>query len=463
MNFYGIENISNEELNFKYDKYYKNLCNNLKQALKVDEKSKIKDKSKAELNNLLKNINIDEKFLKNNFINLLLDEDSAKFLWILYSKYNKSENYIDIISNTLKKENEVVRGGTNTYKINGWMTHTLYVYQIVNYNIVQNIELENFKPLKEIKKQIEELHKIYHTLDISAVFVLKIFCLIHDVGVIENIGLHDVYGIKFVEKVLSEIGVTEEVLKNFNLNLNEFINIQKAIIKYHTLITSLSSEGSDDYVQKNFEDLISNISDENIKKQISKILFLMAYGDVIAVDESLMNTEKYQRIKEGYLFFEEIINGKPHKRDKEKVAIERICDTAGKIKFEVLKSNLDDILFSNKIDKNAFIKNMFNIRAMRYTGPLMKTLNDLNLCIKIYNELLDLIVNVKSEKALKEYKVLFVPDKHENEFVKEFKNGNFFRCIEKMKNTKQDECIYGKTKLVFGTDQDGKYLHIKII
>ncbi len=458
MNFFGIENISNEELNFKYDKYYKDLCTNLKNV--PEEKNKIKTSSKLELNSLLQNIKIDENSLKKNFINLLLDENSAKILWILYSKYKKNENYIDILSNTLKKENEVVRGGTNTYKINGWMTHTLYVYQIVNYNIAKNIELENYI---DSKKQIEELHKIYCALDMPAVFVLKVFCLIHDIGVSENIGLHDVYGVNLVEKVLDELGITEESLKQFNLKLANFINIQKSIIKYHTLITSLSSEGSDEYVQNNFEDLISNISDENIKKQIPKILFLMSYGDVIAVDESLMNLEKYERIKDGYLFFEEIINEKPHKRNKEKVAIERICDTAGKIEYETLKNNLDDILKQNNIDKTAFIKNMFNIKVMRYTGPLMKTLNDTNLCIKIYSELFDLIVKVKSKEALKEYKILFVPDEHEKEFVKEFKNGNFFKCIQEMKKSKQEECIYGKTKLIFGTDQDGKYLHIKII
>lgn len=463
MDNYGIRNISNTVLNFKYDKYYKNLCIALKQDISKDEKNKISNKSKLELANLLKNIDIDENVLKNDFVNLLLDTNSAKLLWILYSKYDGNYNYIDIISDTLKRENKVERGGTNTYKINGWMTHTLYAYQITNYNIAKNIELENFNGSKESKKQIEELYKIYNMLDETALFILKVFCLIHDIGVIDDIGLHDVLGMKFVEKVLSEIGVTEERLKTYNLSLNEFIKIQKAIIKYHTLITSLSSEGSDEYVQNNFKDLISNISDERIKKQIPKILFLMAYGDIIAVDESLMNIEKYERTKEGYLFFEEIINNEKHKRNKEKVAIERICDTAGRIEFEVLKNNLDSILNSNKINKHTFIENMFNIKAMRYTGPLMKTLNDTNLCIKIYNELFELISALKSEDALKEYKILFVPDKHENEFVKEFKNGNFFKCIEIMKKNREDECIYGKTKLIFGTDQDGKYLHIKII
>lgn len=192
-------------------------------------------------------------------------------------------------------------------------------------------------------------------------------------------------------------------------------------------------------------------------------MLIFAYGDIIAVDESLMDLGKYNRIKEGYYFFEAVTQNKIPTRDKEKVAIERICDMAGKITYEELKESLDNILKKYEIDKNTFIQDMYNIKIMRYTGPLMKTLNNIELTIKIYYEIFELIGKKEGKNSLEDYTIIFVPDKHENDFVEQFKNGNFFKCVEKMKETKEDETIYENIKIESGVDSEGKYLHIRVI
>lgn len=192
-------------------------------------------------------------------------------------------------------------------------------------------------------------------------------------------------------------------------------------------------------------------------------MLIFAYGDIIAVDESLMDLGKYNRTKEGYYFFEAVTQNKIPTRDKEKVAIERICDMAGKITYEELKESLDNILKKYEIDKNTFIQDMYNIKIMRYTGPLMKTLNNIELTIKIYYEIFELIGKKEGKDSLEDYTIIFVPDKHENDFVEQFKNGNFFKCVEKMKETKEDETIYENIKIESGVDSEGKYLHIRVI
>lgn len=465
MNIYGIYSISEKELNFNYDKYYREFALKLKSLCSEEERDNLRKAEQEKLSNS-NNIQINLEELKDNFINLLVDENSEKYLWILYSKYQNNENYIDKISNILKKENQVIRSGTNTYKINGWMAHTLYVYQISNYNIAKNVEIVNFNGNKDCKKQLEELNKLYKNLSVEAKFLLRVFCLIHDIGVIEDVKYHDSLGAKYVEEVLEEIGLTQKKLEknNINISLKNFTKILQGIIKYHTLITSLSAESNDDYVEYAYRNLIENIPHiEIIRNQIPEILFIMAYGDIIAVDESLMDIEKYQRTKECYIFFKEITENRPHIRNKEKIAIDRICDTAGKIKYDNLKQELDFILEKNNIDKDEFLENMYNIRLMRYTGPLMKTVNDVSITIKIYNELFKLITYIEGRGALKEYTILFVPDKPENEFVKEFKNDNFFNCIEKMKKEKKEFAEFGNTRIENEKIVGEKKILIKII
>lgn len=464
MDILGIKNIKDKELSFDYDSHYKKLGMNLKNAKTDNEKKEIIEKSDETLKSLLATISIDEKYLKENFIKLLLDEKSSQCLWILYSKSKNGENYIDKISDILKQENQVIRGGTNTYKMNGWMAHTLYVYQLVNYNVANKIEIRNFNGNYENKLQVDEMHNIYSSLTKESRFILKIFSLIHDIGVIEDVKYHDKLGRKYVDKVLEEIGLNREILTSnkFSVDMEELTNTLKQLVTYHTLITSLSSEGSDICVAEEYMKLLNGVS-KNMKKDIPKILLILAYADIIAVDESLMDSEKYTRIKEGYCFFEKVTKGTMPERNKQLVAIERICDMVGESKVQNLVSNFDDILNRCKIDKKVFSEDMYNIKFMRYTGPLMKSLKDTELTIKIFYELFELIGTLENKEELKKYTIFFVPDKHEKYFVEQFKNGNFFRCVEKMKKFKEDKCIYKSVSIEKETTDDGKYLHIRIV
>ena len=176
-----------------------------------------------------------------------------------------------------------------------------------------------------------------------------------------------------------------------------------------------------------------------------------------------MNLEKYNRIKEGYYFFESVTQNKIPVRDKEKVAIERICDTVGKVTYESLKKLLDNILEKYSIDKSNFIEDMYNMIIMKFAGPLMKTVNNPELTIRIYHEIFDIIGQTENKEFLKEYTIIFVPDRHENDFVEQFKNGNFFKCAEIMKNTNEEEVIYRNIKIKKEINNYGKCLYISVI
>lgn len=109
------------------------------------------------------------------------------------------------------------------------------------------------------------------------------------------------------------------------------------------------------------------------------------------------------------------------------------------------------------------MEDMYNIKFMRYTGPLMKTLKDMELAIKIYYELFELIGDTEGKEALKNYTIIFVPDKQENDFVEQFRNGNFFVCIKRMKLNRESNCVYGNVNIVKEMGSQGKNLYIKVV
>lgn len=466
MDIFGIKNLTNKELEFDYSKYFKKVGMDLNNAKTENDRNIIRRMSRENLDILLSNIEIDINILKDNFINLLLSENSSKYLWILYSKYKNEENYIDKLSDILKRENKVFRGGINIYKMNGWMAHSLYVYQIANYNIANNIEISNFDGNVENMKQVQELHKIYNSLSNEAKFLLKVFSLIHDIGVIEEVKSHDKLGVKYIESVLEEIGLNQNVLDKNNISIDIFdlIKILKELVKNHVLITSLSSEASDLYIENEYKNLLKAIPETtNVKNDIPKVLLLLAYGDVIAVNECLMDTLKYQRINDGYHFFNNISQGKNVERNKEKVVIEKICDMIGEKNPQNLILEFDKILDKYKINRTEFIEDMYNIKSMRYTLPIMKSLKNTEMTIKIYYELFKLISLREGKEELKNYTIIFVPEKPDSEFVEQFKNGNLFECIKNMNNSKENNCTYKNINILIGLDLDGKFLHIKVV
>ena len=126
-----IQEIDDEILLYEYDKFYKNSSNKLRNI--IDEKELINQRKREReyLQNTLHldKVKIDLEGLKTNFVEILKNENSHQLLWLLNSKYldnTYSKNYLDEVSPIILKSNQVIKGGINVYKINGWMTHTLY-------------------------------------------------------------------------------------------------------------------------------------------------------------------------------------------------------------------------------------------------------------------------------------------------------------------------------------------------
>lgn len=196
-----IQGIDDEILLYEYDKFYKNSSNKLRNIIDEEELINQRKKEREYLQNTLHldNVKISLDKLKTNFTEILKEENSHQLLWFLNSKYlddTYSKNYLDEISPIIFKSNQVVKGGINTYKINGWMTHVLYVYQIVNYNIAKNIVPINFDENSKnyMIDIIKELHEIYYTLNTTLRFILKLFCFVHDIGVVESEKDHAICG-----------------------------------------------------------------------------------------------------------------------------------------------------------------------------------------------------------------------------------------------------------------------------
>ena len=93
----------------------------------------------------------------------------------------------------------------------------------------------------------------------------------------------------------------------------------------------------------------------------------------------------------------------------------------------------------------------------------MKTLRNIEMTIKILYELFELIGYFEGNEKLKEYTIIFVPDRHENDFVEQFQNNNFFEYVATMKERNESNFTYKNVNIRKETNEDGKYLYIRVV
>ena len=111
------------------------------------------------------------------------------------------------------------------------------------------------------------------------------------------------------------------------------------------------------------------------------------------------------------------------------------------------------------------MENIYNVKWLHYTGPLMKTVNNLEISIHVLYEVTELVRKLDNENSLQDYIITFEPSRPsiEYDFLEVFENGDFFKSIELAKENKKDVTTYKKVKIEKKEDEDGKHLSISIM
>lgn len=465
---------SNEIFTFAYDQFYRQLGEKINQQEEKTQMEIVRNKARKELQKKLQldQINLDPEEVKTHFLSYLNKPNSYAYLWLFNSKYsneNFQTNILDLISPIFQQSNQQTKEGINVYKANGWMTHSLYVYQLVNNNIANGVMIRNFAPNEQmwLEKELLLWHKLYWQLTETTRFVLKILTLIHDIGVVKNVKEHAKWGEKFVDQVLQDIGITDKFLQEekITLSLQNLSTILKQMIKYHVIYSDLSGEGSDAFVEKRFQTFLAEIKSTGIDaKEISSALYLFTIADVIAVNEKIFNQAKQKNLKNTYQFFQEIIDNKPHHRNKKQVAAERLCDMIGENELEKVKQQAEQIMMNKMIDSSLFWTRLYDCQHFFHVTAIIKQIKNLDVVITLFNDLMSGIIQKQGEESLKHITITWIPNHTEKEAVKRIVNNCLAETIEKWKNSSQEEMIWQNNRITLLTKEENELeLEIEIL
>lgn len=332
---------------------------------------------------------------KSEFSKLFFEADSFRLLWICRCLYIENKSVLALLNKYIDNICSITRGNLNTYKLNGWDVHVLYVYQLANYNFCNNIIPSAYFWSFDATHIFSKFKSIYTNLSDNAKFVLKIGSFLHDIGVTLGVEDHEAKGVELTDNYYKELGITESLLKSNNVNLStdEIVEALKAIVGNHQIINQISAEASDKYIYEKIEHIKSTFSySDKLLKMFNNdfvgIMSILAISDMMAVDDSLLTAEKYSELLEAYDFLSNIIKNNSYHRDASVYGIKRMIS----LLKDDLKEHASEIILQTSI-KNSDILNdfLYNVRFLSYAMAAIKPLQSvekaiklLDFCIEIY-------------------------------------------------------------------------------
>lgn len=388
--------------------------------------------------------NEESRIIKEQFFNIFIDDRGYIALWYLNAMRKNDISMLDTVSSLFEKANKITRGGINIYKQSGWMVHVLYVFQLISFNIPNEVLPTSFSnATTELKETFHIMNKLYWKMTKESRFILKILALIHDIGVIDGIQNHDRDGEKYVTTILSDLGITSRTLydNNITFSFEFFIEVLKILVSNHTLINKISAEESDECIRDKCQVILERLSffkdiNSEIVQDIAAIFLLIGMADLIAIDDSLFTVQKFALARSSYGFLNKIFLGLPSNRNKEDVAMMRLHQMLPENIYTDLKKDSLDVLKQLSVNSEQFWSGLYQIYEFEYAIAFLKPLKNLESILFVLSKIIDLISSKQGIYSFNKCIVIFDSSMNLSNFLAAIENGEFKECIENMYNQK---------------------------
>lgn len=444
--------VNNKQISeFDFPTYYHNRGNLIKEGRDKDKIPSVYPFTLAD--------GIETKKIRTDVATLLMHEMSYQIFWYLNAVEICGHSALDEFSSLFLKTNKVIRGGINTYKLSGWMVHVLYVYQIVTYNIPNGVPPKSFSN-NIMQDTFLELKKVYKLLSPSFKVILKVYALIHDIGVVDGVQHHDVDGEKYVNQVLGDLGLTDLFWKQYDFTFQDAVEILKVLVANHTLINKISAEDSDLSIKDRCDAIkakLKNVTNIINYSDLAICYYLLGVADLIAVDDSLYTQKKYNLVSSSYRYLESVFIGKSILRNEEEIALLRLGEMVHETTYKDIALDTRDILQKNNMSYPDFCEGLFLTYRIDYATAFLKPLDNLEYTILILAQLINYVKVFWGRDKLIYLKIVFDSAINNEKFKKAIEKGEFADLVAQL--SRNILCVKSDDLVIMYTLQDN-ILHI---
>lgn len=344
------------------------------------------EKKLLALNMHIKRYEVETEILSYSLRDLFFSSKSSQLLWIYRCLDTPSGNLLYDVSPYMKEISQEIRGGLNVYKRIGWDIHVLYAYQMICSNFSNNESTF----VKGAPSSFSTYQVIENRMDLECRFILRLATFIHDIGVVDGVKDHEKSGIKWVEKRIDELEITETFLANkgIRLSLSDLNAIMRFIVGNHQMINQIGSEISDANVAQRVQSGANSLhgyAKAFFNNHIADIMYLLSAADLLAVNDTLLTEQKDVETRESFEYFSSIIKNGYIERDYIKYGIQRFRS----LLMDSMKSSFSDGVFTKTIldigyDPNEVAYFLYWIPQMSYAMTFVKPQYSFRVALKMF-------------------------------------------------------------------------------
>ena len=412
------------------------------------------------------------EYIREHFLDLLMLPHSARILWNMHcSPAEDSHSLLTKVIPRLEAIANVVRGGPNIYKLNGWVVHVLVAYSIVTDYIPSGKLPSTREWPSEVSKLVNDvLRPLYESLESSTRTILHVATLGHDIGIAKGIPDHDKNGVSIVPSYLREINVHEGTLKRKfdNISFNDFEWAVKVMIEFHTFINRIGVEFSLDRSATEITNLMDSASSAPwrlsfLENNFARLIFLLAVGDLIAVDDALLSERKVRELKRGYDILLHTLRGGSHVCNEILEGFNRFRAFLSDQNQAVTKSELEQLISSFGYSPSEFWAKFYSVQEFNFTLSLVPYLPSAADTLSVFLILFYFIDDYFGSNlcAYRETRVVFDHTLDPNVLTRELKR--FFLSFDPCRlRSIISQCNYqiGNIKILFSDDSLGHLVFV---
>jgi hypothetical protein len=228
---------------------------------------------------------------------ILLSDDGLVWLWFLHevSPYRGSRRAIYHYMPILEPLESVRRGGLNVYKRYSWTMHVLAAADVVWRCIPAGV-LPPSAP-DEARDDFGGIRDLYLALQSDARKLLRLGCILHDIGVRDGVEDHPRKGVPYVAGALTDFGGSQEFL----IAAADIPTIIEAFVAEHTLLSKINGELSPGMIRNAFDPWVEKCSTDRarefVRRELPTVLALFVSADLVAVDGKLLTARSVRRLR----------------------------------------------------------------------------------------------------------------------------------------------------------------------
>ena len=250
------------------------------------------------------------------FPSVLMSDYGLELLWSMHEARGKDSlralySYLPILAPL----EHIRRGGINVYKRFSWTMHVMIVSRV----LWSDLPAGNLPPTiawpESTRKAMRRMRLEYLRLEDSEIRLLRLACVIHDIGVRDGVQDHDKKGIRYVEGALQEMGGTNRIsdLIGGLLSPDETLVALRALVGEHTLASKVNGEEGPAHVRADLDRWLDFAPAGSrlrrfLEKSFSRLLGSFLICDIVGVADELLTAPTINRAAKSISSLSEIIS-----------------------------------------------------------------------------------------------------------------------------------------------------------